>query len=113
MHMLYQCASEVRLLLCRSMKSVCSAPGLCRFIGTLRELSGGKPVGFKLCIGQPEEFSDLVHAMLDTGILPDFITVDGGEGGTGAAPSEFINSVGMPMLQVAIPFALLYSMSSF
>ena len=48
---------------------------------------------FKLCIGQPEEFTELVHAFLDTGIYPDFITVDGGEGGTGAAPPEFSNSI--------------------
>lgn len=74
-----------------------SAEGLCEFIKTLRELSGGKPVGFKLCIGQPEEFSQLVHAFLKTGIHPDFITVDGSEGGTGAAPVEFSDFVGAPL----------------
>lgn len=68
-----------------------------RFIGKLRELSGGKPVGFKLCVGQKSEFLAICKAMLETGIKPDFIAVDGGEGGTGAAPIEFSNSVGMPM----------------
>jgi len=70
--------------------------GLMRFVARLRELAGGKPVGFKLCVGQPSELAALCHAMLDTGITPDFITVDGGEGGTGAAPSEFQDSLGMP-----------------
>src|SRR5690606_27405033 len=60
-----------------------------RFIARLRELSGGKPVGFKLCLGHPWEFMSLVKAMLATGITPDFIVVDGSEGGTGAAPVEF------------------------
>jgi len=69
------------------------------FIAKLRELSGGKPVGFKLCLGRPEEFAALVKAMLSTGITPDFVTVDGAEGGTGAAPPEFSNSVGMPMAE--------------
>ncbi|RMG79551.1 MAG: FMN-binding glutamate synthase family protein [Bacteroidetes bacterium] len=68
-----------------------------KFIQRLRELSDGKPVGFKLCIGNPIEFIKLAKAMLKTGITPDFITVDGAEGGTGAAPMEFSNSVGMPM----------------
>ena len=67
------------------------------FIKQLRELSGGKPVGFKLCVGHKSEFLALCKAMLKTGIKPDFIAVDGGEGGTGAAPVEFSNSVGMPM----------------
>ena len=67
------------------------------FIKKLRELSGGKPVGFKLCIGKKQEFIDICKAMLSTGIKPDFITVDGGEGGTGAAPVEFSNSIGMPL----------------
>ncbi|MHA3978519.1 FMN-binding glutamate synthase family protein [Halovulum sp. GXIMD14794] len=70
-----------------------------RFIGQLRELSGGKPVGFKLCIGHRREFMCLVKAMLETGIAPDFIVVDGKEGGTGSAPLEFANRVGMPMLE--------------
>ncbi len=69
------------------------------FIGKLRELSGGKPVGFKLCIGHRREFMCIVKAMLKTGITPDFIVVDGTEGGTGAAPVEFSNHVGMPMVE--------------
>lgn len=70
--------------------------GLLELIQRMRELSGGKPVGFKLCIGQPSEFIAICKAMVKTKIYPDFITVDGGEGGTGAAPLEFSNSVGMP-----------------
>ena len=71
---------------------------LMQFVGQLRELSGGKPVGFKLCIGHRREFMCMVKAMLETGIIPDFIVVDGTEGGTGAAPLEFANHVGMPMI---------------
>lgn len=67
------------------------------FIQNLRELSNGKPIGFKICIGQKSEFIALCKAMIETGIKPDFITVDGGEGGTGAAPVEYTNSVGMPL----------------
>ncbi len=67
------------------------------FIRRLRELSGGKPVGFKLCIGQPWEWFGIVKAMLESGICPDFVVVDGSEGGTGAAPVEFSDHVGMPM----------------
>ncbi len=67
------------------------------FIAKLRELSGGKPVGFKLCVGIFTEFMAICKAMLETGIKPDFITVDGGEGGTGAAPAEFTDSVGTPL----------------
>ncbi len=67
------------------------------FLQQLRELSGGKPVGFKLCIGLPWEFMAIVKAMLATGIVPDFIVVDGGEGGTGAAPVEFSDHIGLPM----------------
>jgi glutamate synthase domain-containing protein 2 len=70
---------------------------LMRFIGQLREGSGGKPVGFKLCIGHRSEFLAVVKAMLETGIVPDFIVVDGKEGGTGAAPAEFIDNLGMPL----------------
>jgi glutamate synthase domain-containing protein 2 len=70
---------------------------LMQFIATLRRLSGGKPVGFKLCVGRESEVVALCKAMVATGIKPDFITVDGGEGGTGAAPLEFCNSVGMPL----------------
>jgi glutamate synthase domain-containing protein 2 len=71
--------------------------GLTQFIKKLRELSGGKPIGFKLCVGHKSEFLAICKAMVKTGIYPDFITVDGGEGGTGAAPLEFSNSVGMPL----------------
>lgn len=67
------------------------------FIGQLRKLSGGKPVGFKLCVGQPWQFMGVAKAMLSTGILPDFIVVDGKEGGTGAAPKEFTDHIGMPL----------------
>lgn len=67
------------------------------FIKKLRDLSGGKPVGFKLCVGHKSEFLAICKAMIKTGIYPDFITVDGGEGGTGASPLEFANSVGMPL----------------
>lgn len=73
------------------------AKGLLRFIVRLRQLSGGKPVGFKLCIGSKHEFIKICEAMVETGIKPDFITVDGGEGGTGAAPVEFSDHVGMPL----------------
>ena len=67
------------------------------FIATLRQLSGGKPVGFKLCIGHPWEWFAIVKAMLATNITPDFIVVDGAEGGTGAAPVEFSDHVGAPL----------------
>lgn len=67
------------------------------FIEKLRNLSTGKPIGFKLCIGKKQEFIDLCKVMVETGIKPDFITIDGGEGGTGAAPVEFSNSLGMPL----------------
>ena len=63
----------------------------------LRELSGGKPVGIKLCVGQPHEIYAVMKAMIETGIRLDFIVVDGAEGGTGAAPVEFSNSIGMPL----------------
>ena len=68
-----------------------------QFIAQLRELSGGKPIGFKLAIGQPWEFMAIVKAMLETGIVADFVVVDGSEGGTGAAPVEFTDHVGTPM----------------
>lgn len=74
-----------------------SPTGLLEFVAQLRELSGGKPVGFKLCLGKHREFMAIVKAMLKTKITPDFITVDGGEGGTGAAPLEFSNFVGTPL----------------
>jgi glutamate synthase domain-containing protein 2 len=68
-----------------------------QFIDRLRALSGGKPVGFKLCIGHPWEWFALAKAMVETDLLPDFIVVDGAEGGTGAAPLEFTDHVGAPM----------------
>lgn len=74
-----------------------SPSGLLQFVKQLRELSGGKPVGFKLCLGREDEFLGICKAMLTTNILPDFITVDGAEGGTGAAPIEFTNYVGSPL----------------
>lgn len=70
---------------------------LLKFIERLRTLSGGKPVGFKFCLGHPWEWFAIVKAMLHTGITPDFIVVDGGEGGTGAAPVEFVDHVGTPL----------------
>ncbi|WP_121098856.1 FMN-binding glutamate synthase family protein [Litorimonas taeanensis] len=70
---------------------------LLSFIDKLRTLSGGKPIGFKLCIGRKSEFLAICKAMVATGITPDFITIDGSEGGTGAAPIEMTNSVGTPL----------------
>ena len=70
--------------------------GLLQFIKRLRDLSDGLPIGFKLCVGHRSEFISICKAMIETSIMPDFISVDGGEGGTGAAPLEFSNSVGMP-----------------
>lgn len=78
-------------------KAFSDAEGLLHLIEQMRELSGGKPVGFKLCVGSKLEFEDICKAMVKTQILPDFITIDGGEGGTGAAPVEFSNSLGMPL----------------
>lgn len=72
---------------------------LMAFITELRELSKGKPVGFKLCVGHRREFLCMVKAMVETGVTPDFIVVDGSEGGTGAAPLEFSNHVGMPLVE--------------
>ncbi|MDT5130008.1 MAG: hypothetical protein QOH54_5652 [Mycobacterium sp.] len=69
------------------------------FIATLRRLSGGKPIGFKLCIGARTEFLSICKAILATGVAPDFVIVDGGEGGTGAAPQEFEDHVGMPLTE--------------
>ena len=69
------------------------------FIAQLRGLAQGKPVGFKLCIGHRREFMCIVRAMLETGITPDFIVIDGKEGGTGAAPLEFANHMGMPLVE--------------
>ncbi len=70
---------------------------LMQFVARLRELSGGKPTGLKLCIGHPWEWFAMARAMLETGITPDFIVIDGSEGGTGAAPLEFSDHVGVPL----------------
>lgn len=89
-------------------KDVLSPPGhtafttpreMMEFIKLLRDSSGGKPIGFKLCVGKRREFIAICKAMIETGITPDFITVDGGEGGTGAAPLEFSNSIGSPLVE--------------
>ncbi|SHO59958.1 FMN-binding glutamate synthase family protein [Algoriphagus zhangzhouensis] len=80
------------------------AEGLIDFVRELRELSGGKPIGFKLCIGRTEEFIEICKEMVAKGCKPDFITIDGAEGGTGAAPLEFSDSVGLP-LEPALIFA--------
>lgn len=74
-----------------------NAVEMIRFIGFLRILSKGKPVGFKMCIGSKQEFIDICHAISVTQIIPDFITIDGAEGGTGAAPLEFTDHIGMPL----------------
>jgi glutamate synthase domain-containing protein 2 len=81
-----------------SRHSAFSSPvELLQFVAKLRELSGGKPAGFKLAIGHPWEWFAIAKAMHETGLVPDFIVVDGAEGGTGAAPAEFIDHVGVPM----------------
>ncbi|HVI60148.1 MAG TPA: FMN-binding glutamate synthase family protein [Luteimonas sp.] len=81
-----------------SRHSAFSTPvGLLEFVARLRELSGGKPTGFKFALGHPWEWFGVAKAMLETGLLPDFIVVDGAEGGTGAAPAEFVDHVGVPM----------------
>ncbi len=74
-----------------------SPAGMLEWAARLRDLSGGKPVGIKLCVGQPHEVFAIMKAMLETGIRLDFITVDGAEGGTGAAPLELSNRMGMPL----------------
>lgn len=71
--------------------------GMLEWIAKLRDLADGRPVGIKLCVGQPHEIFAIAKAVLESGIAPDFITVDGAEGGTGAAPLELSNSVGMPL----------------
>lgn len=71
--------------------------GLLNFVQKLRELSGGKPVGFKLCVGRKDEFENLCETMVSSSIKPDFISVDGAEGGTGAAPPEFADHMGIPL----------------
>lgn len=72
---------------------------LLEFVARLRQLSGGKPVGFKMCIGHPWEWFAIAKAMLKTKITPDFIVIDGAEGGTGAAPVEFVDHVGTPLIE--------------
>ncbi|MBS7455808.1 FMN-binding glutamate synthase family protein [Coralloluteibacterium stylophorae] len=76
--------------------------GLLQFVARLRELSGDKPVGFKLAIGHPWEWFGIAKAMRETGIVPDFIVVDGAEGGTGAAPLEFVNHMGAPLTEALL-----------
>ncbi len=78
------------------------ARGLLRFISELRELSGGKPIGIKLCLGHRQEFEDLVNCMKEMKQYPDYIVVDGAEGGTGAAPLEFTNYIGTPGLDALV-----------
>jgi glutamate synthase domain-containing protein 2 len=81
-----------------SWHSAFSSPiEMLQFIATMRRLSGGKPAGFKLCIGHPWEFLAICKAMIETKIYPDFIVIDGKEGGTGAAPLEFTDHLGMPL----------------
>jgi len=79
-----------------------NATELVHFLGKLRELSGGKPVGFKICIGRKKEFTDIIQAISETGIIPDFISIDGAEGGTGAAPLEFIDYMGMALTDALV-----------
>ena len=99
-------AEIARIRLVTAGKDVISPPShpefstpleMVAFIQRLRTLSGGKPIGFKLCVGNKSEFLAICKAMVETGIYADFVTVDGAEGGTGAAPLEFSNSVGMPL----------------
>lgn len=78
------------------------ARGMLEFIRTLRELSGGKPIGIKFCLGHRHEFEDLIGAMIQQNMYPDFIVVDGAEGGTGAAPLEFANYIGMPGIDALV-----------
>ena len=86
-----------------SSHSAFSTPtGLLEFVARLREASGGKPVGFKFAVGHPWEWFGIAKAMLKTGIVPDFIVVDGGEGGTGAAPLEFTDHVGAPLREALV-----------
>jgi glutamate synthase domain-containing protein 2 len=83
--------------------SAFSSPvALLEFLARLRDAAGGKPVGFKLCVGRQSDVFAIIKAVLKTGIIPDFISVDGAEGGTGAAPLEFQSFVGTP-LRLALP----------
>ncbi len=72
------------------------------FVAKLREMSGGKPIGLKLCVGKRREFLAICKAIHETQILPDYLSIDGGEGGTGAAPLEFSNSIGSPLDEALI-----------
>ncbi|MCB0391789.1 MAG: FMN-binding glutamate synthase family protein [Bdellovibrionales bacterium] len=93
-----RCVEEGKDVISPSKHTTFSTPSeLLDFIQKLRELSGGKPVGFKFCVGRRSEFFGICKAMVKKQIYPDFITVDGAEGGTGAAPLEFANSVGRPL----------------
>ncbi|MCB2052286.1 MAG: FMN-binding glutamate synthase family protein, partial [Novosphingobium sp.] len=83
----------------RGHKAFSTPIEMMEFAAKMRDLSGGKPVGLKLCIGQPHEPFAMVKAMLETGIRPEFIVVDGGEGGTGAAPLELSDWVGTPLTE--------------
>ncbi len=76
--------------------------GLMQFVAHLRELSGGKPTGFKLALGHPWEWFGIAKAMVESNIYPDFIVIDGGEGGTGAAPLEFTDHVGAPLREALL-----------
>ncbi len=80
-------------------KAFSTPTGLLEFVAELRQHSGGKPIGIKLCVGKRREFLAVCKAMVKTGITPDFIAVDGGEGGTGAAPLEFSNHIGAPLVE--------------
>jgi glutamate synthase domain-containing protein 2 len=79
-----------------------NAKELVLFLKKLRNLSKGKPIGFKLCIGKKEEFIEIIEQIVATNIIPDFITIDGTEGGTGAAPLEFSDNVGMPLTEALV-----------
>jgi hypothetical protein len=83
-------------------KAFDSIEGLLNFIASLRTLSRGKPIGIKLCVGRPEDMERLALEMVRTGIMPDFISVDGAEGGTGAAPLEFTNHMGLPLTEALV-----------
>lgn len=76
--------------------------GMMEFVARMRDLAGGKPVGIKLAVGDPHDWMSVCHAMVETGIVPDFVTVDGGEGGTGAAPIEFSDRIGMPLTEALV-----------
>lgn len=76
--------------------------GLLEFLQQLRQMSGGKPTGIKLCVGKRREFLAICKAIVETGLYPDFVTVDGGEGGSGATPLEFASHIGCPSKEALI-----------